>query len=404
MRVIVLNDYGFVNGGASQVAITSLNALAESGVDITFVSAVGPVDPVINKNLVKIINFGLHDLWSNPSKIQAAIFGIWNSCAAACFEKVLTNFEPHDTVIHLHKWENSLSSSVVQVAIKRGFKIVCTLHDYFSVCPNGGLYNYKKGRHCKLMPMSLACVTTNCDSRCYLHKLWRTVRHHTQKKFGHFQDGIKFFITVSKYSNSLIRPLLPPTAKLFPIDNPIDINKTVLADIAGNDAFTFIGQLSPVKGGSLFAAAARLAMVRPVFVGSGKDEKNIRVINHSSEFLGWQDRVGVIRAIRNSRAIVFPTLWHETQGLVVMEAAALGVPAIVSDDCAAKDAIVDGETGLLFRARNSNDLAAKLVLLQRNPQLAISLGKKAYDQYWRSPYTHEKHVKELINCYEEIIG
>jgi len=42
---------------------------------------------------------------------------------------------------------------------------------------------------------------------------------------------------------------------------------------------------------------------------------------------------------------------------VVLEAAALGVPAIVSDACAAKEAIIDGETGLLF------DLAMSLTYL-----------------------------------------
>ena len=62
MRVIVLNDHGFINGGAAQVAIASLNPLAASGVDVTFVSGVGQVTPVVNDNLVKVINFGFHDL------------------------------------------------------------------------------------------------------------------------------------------------------------------------------------------------------------------------------------------------------------------------------------------------------------------------------------------------------
>lgn len=403
MRVIVLNDYGFVNGGAAQVAIASVNALAEVGVDVTFVSSVGPVDPVINRNIVKVVNFGLYDLLGNPSRINAAICGIWNSRAAACFEEVLAKFDTQNTIIHLHLWENSLSSSVVQVAIKRGFKLVCTLHSYASVCPNAALYIYKQGKHCKLTPMSLTCVAANCDSRCYTHKLWRVVRQLVQNKFGHVQDGIKFFITLSDYSASLIRPWLPSTAKFFRIGNPTDIGKSAPAEVAGNDSFTFIGRLAPAKGGALFATAARLAMVRSVFVGCGEDEKNIRAVNQSSEFLGWQDRAGVIRAIQSSRAIVFPTLLHEAQPLVVMEAAALGVPTIVSDECAAKDAVVDGETGLLFRARDPKDLSEKLDLLKNEPQVAMRLGLRAYERYWASPCTLEIHTKELIACYEEIM-
>jgi glycosyltransferase involved in cell wall biosynthesis len=252
--------------------------------------------------------------------------------------------------------------------------------------------------------MSLACVTSNCDSRTYAHKLWRIARHLVQNKFGNFQEGIKYFITVSDYSESLVRLWLPSTAKFFRIGNPIDISKSAPATVVSNDAFMFIGRLSREKGCVLFATAARLAGVRSIFIGGGKEEKNIRAVNLSSEFLPWQDRIGVIRAIQSSRAIVFPSLLHETQGLIAVEAAALGVPVIVSDECAAKDYVIDGETGLLFRARDSKDLAAKLVLLQRNPQLAISLGKKAYDRYWKSPCTQEKHAKELTNCYAEILG
>lgn len=404
MRIIVLNDYGFVNGGAAQVAIASLHALAVAGVDVTFVSSVGPVDPAINRNLVKVVNFGFYDLLNNPSRVDAAIRGIWNSSAEACFDDVLEEFDQTNTIIHLHGWVKSLSSSVVHVAIKRGFKVVCTLHDYFSVCPNGGLYNYKQKKLCDLEPMSIACITSNCDSRNYGQKLWRVARQVVQNRLGHIPDGIKYFISVSNYSELLLRPWLPSTSEFFHVRNPIEIAKINPPDVGSNQSFTFIGRLSPEKGGSLFATAALLAGVRSVFVGFGDEDKNIRVVNPDAEFRGWQDRAGVIRAIQSSRAIVFPSLLHETQGMVVLEAAALGVPAIVSDGCAATDAIVDGETGLLFRAGDPGDLSAKLTLLQNNPQLARSLGNKAYDLYWSNPCMIDNHAKELISCYTKIMG
>jgi glycosyltransferase involved in cell wall biosynthesis len=403
MRIIVLNDHGFINGGAAQVAISSLNALADAGVNVTFVSSVEPVDPSINLNLVKVINFGLPDLLSNPSRVQAAISGIWNSLSAVRFEDVLAKFDPQNTIIHLHTWTKSLSSSVVHVAIKRGFKVVCTLHDYFSICPNGGLYNYKQKQLCVLDPMSLACIASNCDARSYGQKLWRVARQVVQNNIGHIPQGIKYFITISDYSESLLRPRLPSTSKFFRVRNPIDITKINPSDVGCNQAFTFIGRLSPEKGCVLFATAAHLAGVRSVFVGCGDEEQNIRVMNPKAVFLGWQDRAGVIRAIQSSRAIVFPSLWHETQGLVVLEAAALGVPAIVSDACAATDAIVDGETGVLFRAGDSGDLSAKLKLLKNDSELSMNLGLQAYVRYWSAPCTVENHVKELIGCYTAVM-
>lgn len=41
MRVIILDDYGFVNGGAARVAIDSLDARVDAGVDVTFISSDG---------------------------------------------------------------------------------------------------------------------------------------------------------------------------------------------------------------------------------------------------------------------------------------------------------------------------------------------------------------------------
>ena len=403
MRVIVLNDYGFVNGGAAQVAISSLNALARAGIEITFVSSVGPVDTSIDRNLVKIVNFGFHDFLGSPSRIQASVRGIWDSQCADRFRKILMEYDPEDTIIHLHSWVKSLSSSVVEAAVSLGFRVICTLHDYFAICPNGGLYNFPQRAQCTLRPMSVNCLMTNCDSRSYAQKLWRAGRQVVQTSFGKIPDGIKYFITVSDYSESLIRPLLPSTARFFRVNNPINIEKLPLSQVEANSDFTFIGRLSPEKGAELFAAAAHLARVRPTFVGAGAEEEAIANINPTAQLRGWQDRPGVVRAIQSSRAVVFPSVWHETQGMVVLEAAALGVPSIVSDACAARDAIIDGETGLLFRAGDASHLAAKLTLLERDPSFAAALGRRAYVRYWNAPSTVTIHVRQLVSCYQEMM-
>lgn len=403
MNIIILTDYCFVTGGAAQVAISSANALADAGLKVTYVASSGPTDPAIDQQKVRIINFAHYDLLSNPSKISAAWHGIWDSRCADKFGDLLDGYNPAQTVIHLHTWVKSLSSSVVREAHKRGFKIVCTLHDYFSVCPNGGLYNYQKMHACDLVPMSLACLSTHCDSRSYSQKLWRVARQAVQKQVGGIPDDISAFITISDYSEKILRKWLPSNSKFYRVYNPIDIEKKISATPAINDTFTFVGRLSPEKGALLFAAAARKSNVTPVFVGSGPDELNIRVRYPESKMLGWQNREGVINAIMASRALVFPSLWHETQGLVVTEAAALGIPTIVSDSCAAKDNIVDGKTGLLFRSGDLKDLAEKIQLLHENKELSNAMGLAAYKRYWESPCTQQRHVSELLSCYEKIM-
>lgn len=403
MRIIVLNDHASITGGADHVAIAGLNALANMGFDITFISSVGPVDEKIDRSRVRVVNFGFHDLLGNPSRVDAAIHGLWDSRCAKRLGEVLDGFDPLDTVVHLHTWCKSLTSSVVRETQRRGFKLVCTLHDYFSVCPNGGRYDYRKQRHCLLKPMSIACAMTHCDSRSYAQKAWRFGRQIVQERIGGIPNNIDYFISVSDYSESLMRPYLPTRARIFRVRNPIDIAVSSPAKPEQNEAFCFVGRLSSEKGGEIFAAAARKAGVPAVFIGKGPEEQAIIAAYPTAVLLGWQDRTGVVAAIQTSRALVFPSLLHETQGLTLVEAAALGLPALVSDGCAAREAVVHGETGLLFKTGDVDDLADKLRMLRDDPELAGQMGRNAYERYWSAPSNLENHIRDLVACYREIL-
>ena len=404
MHVIVVNDYGSVSGGADHVAITSVNALADAGIDVTFVSSVAPVASSIDETKVRIINFGFEDLISNPSRSIAAVNGLWDIRCAKRFGEVLDNYDITNTIIHFHTWVKSLSASVLNESIRRGFKHVVTLHDYFLVCPNGGFYNYSTKTHCGIHPLSLKCTLTNCDSRNFYYKIWRSSRHFIQNKVANLPSKINNFITVSEYSENILKPYLPHEANFFRVRNSIDIDKVPPSSKLSTNKFTFVGRLSPEKGPVLFAKAAKNANVEAIFVGQGPESDAIREANNDAKLVGWMDRSAVRSYIRGSSAIVFPSIWHETQGLVVSEAAALGVPSIVSDGCAAKCSIKDGVTGLCFKSNDVEDLTKKIFQLKDDPQMAFQLGRQAYDKYWSNPATIYTHVEDLINCYKIILS
>jgi glycosyltransferase involved in cell wall biosynthesis len=234
--------------------------------------------------------------------------------------------------------------------------------------------------------------------------LWRISRQFTQNKFANISSDITSFISVSSYSELLLRKYLPLNASIFHIANPVDVRRQEFSWATKSESFVFVGRLSLEKGGVLFATAAEKAGVKPVFVGDGDEKSKILDACPGAIFKGWCSRLDVSMNIQNSRALVFPSLLHETQGLVVAEAAALGVPAIVSNRCAARDAVEDGVTGLLFKHGDIHDLTLKLKLLKDDPSMAIKMGKKAYDKYWANPLTMDKHTSSLISCYRKIIS
>jgi len=402
MKIIILNDYASVQGGAAQVAVASAKGLAEAGHHVTFIYATGSADPLLDHSNITLIYLHQYDLLSNPSRVNAMMTGIWNRSVEKQLNTILDTFQKEDTIVHIHSWVKALSASAVSVIVKRRFPVVLTLHDYFAVCPNGGLYNYQEQSICTLKPMSTNCLASNCDMRSYSQKLWRYMRQLLYTKAG-IPNHIKHFIYVSEFSKNILKTYLPEHATFWNISNPIDISKESIADPKSSNTFSFIGRLSAEKGALLFADASNKLNVQARFVGSGDLEVDLKTLNKNAEFTGWCDRKKIVSYIKNSRAVVFPSQLYETQGMVVPEAAALGVPSIVSDTCAASEYIIDGKTGLLFESGNVESLMQKIQLLSNDPDLAKELGRNAYEHYWNNPNNMQKHIAGLIKCYKTIL-
>ena len=106
--------------------------------------------------------------------------------------------------------------------------------------------------------------------------------------------------------------------------------------------------------------------------------------------------------MRRARALVFPSVWYEGQPLTVYEALAVGTPVIVSDACAGREAVSDGETGLWFRSGDAESLAGRLRAVQ-DDALAARMSRAAYSQYWAAPLTMERHLDALAGVYAAVL-
>jgi glycosyltransferase involved in cell wall biosynthesis len=405
MNIVVVNDTAHVNGGASNIALGSAMALAQRGHQVTLFTAISPIDSdLLHVDNLHILCLEQHDAISDPSPTRAMIQGYWNHPAEKKIGQLLCSMNPLETIIHLHSWTKALSASVIHKAISLGFPVVVTLHDYFTVCPAGSFYIHPKQEICRLKPMSYACITTNCDSRSYPHKLWRVGRQWTQSHLGDIPNGVIDYISISDLSEAVLVPLLPPNAKIHRVRNFIDVPHQPAVDVASNTLITFSGRLSPEKGSQLLAECSRSLDLDVLFIGGGSMQDELAKTAPRSSFTGWISPRKAREAMRKSRALVFPSLWYETQGLVVAEAAAMGVPAIVATTCAAREWVEDGVTGMLFRGGDVSDLAQKIAFLHNHPEKAAAMGAKAYEAYWQKPAMVSNHCIELEKVYSDMLG
>ncbi len=80
----------------------------------------------------------------------------------------------------------------------------------------------------------------------------------------------------------------------------------------------------------------------------------------SVHFLGRKPKNEVLSLMEKARFLVFPSIWHETFGLTVLEADLGETPSIVSSPTTTSGLIADQENGLLYPLGDDGVLAKKL--------------------------------------------
>lgn len=397
MRAVILADFAVPSGGAQKVALESARALAEAGLRITYVHAIGREgDPILDHPGIERVGFGLPDIWDRPAA-EAVTAGLWNGKAAQMLRAVLARLAPErDVVLHLHQWTRAFSPSVLPVLLGSGRPLAITVHDYFLACPNGVYYRFEREEPCSLTPLSPACLLAPCDPKSRLHKLVRVMR--TAEVKACLRGRGVDLVHVSDRGRDTIAPFAPPSARHHRIDNPVRIDRRPPATIGPGAKVAYLGRLTREKGADLVALAAARAGVPVLFVGEGPAEAEIRAVNPAAEILGWRSPPEVAALLRDRiRAVAAPSRWYETGPLTVYEALASGVPAVASTRSGSAEKVVDGATGFVVEPA-VEALAAALRRLA-DDRTAARLGLAAHAAYWRAPPTLERHAARLTELY-----
>jgi glycosyltransferase involved in cell wall biosynthesis len=119
-----------------------------------------------------------------------------------------------------------------------------------------------------------------------------------------------------------------------------------------------------------------------LIVGDGEQAQTLKdfVNRHSLPviFQGFVNQSGIPSMYRVADCLLLSSDYGETWGLVVNEAMASGLPAIISDRAGCgPDLIRQGETGFTYPFGDVRALAAYMVQLAQNPDSAKAMGAKA---------------------------
>lgn len=145
---------------------------------------------------------------------------------------------------------------------------------------------------------------------------------------------------------------------------------------SGTFRIGYVGRLKPEKNVRVLARleGALLAMghrdFRIVIVGEGGEGKWLRKNMRQAEFTGVLTGRELSRTFANMDVLAFPSE-TETFGLVVLEALASGVPAIVMAGGGTKFIVQHGKTG--FVANDFDEFVACTATLLKQPELLASM-------------------------------
>jgi glycosyltransferase involved in cell wall biosynthesis len=132
-------------------------------------------------------------------------------------------------------------------------------------------------------------------------------------------------------------------------------------------------------------------------------------IEESVRILGYREDAYVDEMLTNASCVVFPYQNKKTysSSAALLRALSAGSASIVSDIPMLTEYVKDGWNGLVFRENDCDDLAEKLRIMMRTPDLGRKLGRNALEYVSKEHDTiriREIVLREYLKCLHGVAG
>lgn len=398
-RIVVINDISDAKGGATGLALASAIEFRKRGIPVTWLTGDDGAAPELDALGVEIVALGRKRLLATGGA-KALIDGLYNRAGQAMVASWIKANDRPGTVYHLHGWAQILSPSIFSALTPVADRVVLSAHDFFLACPNGAYAFLKTGAPCSLTPMSLACVTADCDRRSYGHKLWRVARQAV--RLGVFDMGRHAPPVLAIHSS--MRPYLErggiPGAAIQTLPNPVRPFLTTRVGAEANREFVFIGRLEDGKGPDLACAAAQKAGVALRIIGDGPMRADLEARYPDVTFSGRRTFEEIGPIVRAARALVMPSRYPEPYGLVAAEALWSGLPVVIADTAFLASDIVAADAGVAVAPRDIDSFASVLASIIGDDEGTRRMSENAFHRTRDIGLSLDDWINGLLKAYE----
>ena len=405
MRILYCNKYNFRFSGTEAYLFETMELMRASGHHVALFSMADPRGPATayDQHFLPLKDFKQNR--GLASRALLAMQAIYSTEARKKISKMIKDFRPE--VAHVRNIYHHLSPSILWELKSQDVPVLYHVNDFKLICPSYNLVS--RGNACERCKgghfwnvIREGCYTggaaaaTVLAAEAYFHS-W----------LGTYEKCVDMILAPSQFVKlKLVENGWPgENIQVLPHFQSLPLNERIYP---GSSApILYFGRLSPEKGvEDLLVAMLQLPKIRLVIAGDGPQRSELETLARNLGlqnvgFAGHVSGLALERLIAESQFTIFPSRAYETLGKSILESYAQGRAVIASDLGSRREMVENGQTGLLYRVRDEDELVAAIAFLYDKTKVAKQMGH-AGRELVREKYSQQRHLFVLGNIYEQL--
>ena len=303
-------------------------------------------------------------------------------------KRILTSFQPD--VVHVQV-SDPIGLSVVSYARKHGIPVVTTEHNQPEVITEPlGVPKFIK----KPMDALLSAYFANRQSKSDF------VTMPTRKAITKLLSERNFTVPIAAVSNGVDLSHFKPGKATKEFYKKFGLDSDTLTVL-------YVGRVDPEKN---------VGAVVEAFLEAGVDNAKLVIVGDGVDVARLKKKYGEYNKVHFLGKIIPPELYDiyrmgdlfvtaseiETQGIVLIEAAATGLPLIAVDAGAVSEVCVDGENGILCCPGDVNEMAMAIREILSDNDKRNKFAKKSTEIAMEHDF--EKTLDKFTNIYKKVVA
>ena len=400
MKILYCNKYNYPFSGTEVYLFELMELMRAQGHEVALFSMADPRgEPTpYDRYFVPNINFKARARWwEKAGRVGHAIY---STDARRRIRAMIEEFRPD--VAHVRGIYHHLSPSILWELKAQNIPVVYHINDFKLLCP---AYNLVlQGQPCE------ACKGGEfwhaLRPSCYPGlgaRMALTTEAYVHRWLGTYSKCVDLFLAPSRFVRDKFVEhgwdgskfeVLPHFQKAHELGRP-----------KNDGPLLYFGRLSKEKGvDDLLRSMRQVPQMRLIIAGDGPQRGELQELAASLglanvQFVGQVGRAERDSLIAQSQFTVLPSHAYETLGKTILESYAEGRAVVASDLGSRRELVRQGETGLLYRTGDVNQLAEAIRSLGSSQELADKMGRAGWEMV-RQRYTPEEHYEKLLSLYE----